>query len=468
MTQEQPPPDPMVDMLLEMERRLLGGILVDPSHFGAVGDALAADDFLNGSHGRLYGAMAAIVEDGEPMAATVLLRRAVDVKSRSAFAVFLSKLIDAAIPCSESVLTGYAREIKLASRGRRIAALWRQLDNDARVEGADPVALLEAASREVARLSTDDWNEEDPTPVVIDRAVAELHEMRARGRDPRILTTGLNDLDDVFRTGLAPGAVTIVAALTTRGKTTLAMQVADHVADRIAGSGARSSVLVFSMEMSEVSLHRRRLHRASEVPLAFFEARRDFRERGDELARLDQAAATLKRLPLRVVYGGEMTPGFIRSVARKQRARRGLSLVVVDYVGLVTPDEREENRQLQVAGISRSMKNMAMELDVPVLLIAQLNRAADAKPGHTRGRSTRVVPAPQLSHLRESGSLEQDADNVLMLHSPEENEPEEIDVIVRKQRNGPRDVTARLRFRGELFRFENKAHEDVNERRDLA
>lgn len=281
----------------------------------------------------------------------------------------------------------------------------------------------------------------------------ELGVQRARGVVPLDagVATGWPDLDEKLGGGLHPGELAVVAARPGVGKSALAAGIADHVAVKLG-----LPVLVHSLEMSREELALRMLAAG---------ARADFgRLRGssstpDEVRRIERAADALMEAPLSVDDRRHLTVGDIRAEARRARRRHRsdqypdgrLGLIVVDYLQLLRPSVKGETRQVEVAEMSRALKCLAGDLNVPVLVLAQLNRLPDG----------RADKRPMLSDLRESGAIEQDADAVLMLYRDEMYNPTSADqgvaeVIIAKQRNGPMG-TVKLAYIGESTLFASMA-----------
>jgi replicative DNA helicase len=259
------------------------------------------------------------------------------------------------------------------------------------------------------------------------------------------LETGLMDYDDLTG-GLHDSELVILAARPSMGKTALALNIAEHVAI----DGAAKPVLVVSLEMSALELGDRILCSRARVNSHRL---RNGQLSAEDSRRLVQTAADISRAPLFIDDSPSRNMTEIAATARRLKRQVGLALVVIDYLQLVEPDNPRDPRQEQVARISRRLKGLARELSIPVLCLAQLNRQVEAT------RDSR----PQLSHLRESGAIEQDADVVVFVHREEfyqTNEEDrerckgQADLMIRKQRNGPTgDV--KLTWLHEFTRFEN-------------
>jgi replicative DNA helicase len=271
------------------------------------------------------------------------------------------------------------------------------------------------------------------------------------------LETGLMDFDDLTG-GLHDSELVILAARPSMGKTALALNIAEHIAI----DGSARPVLVVSLEMSSLELGDRLLCSRARVNSHKL---RNGQISAEDSRRLVQTAADVSRAPLFIDDSPSRNMTEIAATARRLKRQEKLGLIVIDYLQLIEPDNPRDPRQEQVARISRRLKGLARELNVPVLCLAQLNRQVEAT------RDNR----PQLSHLRESGAIEQDADVVIFVHREEfyqTNEEDrqrvkgQADLMVRKQRNGPTgDV--KLTWLHEFTRFENWQQPEYGEFTDF-
>jgi replicative DNA helicase len=260
------------------------------------------------------------------------------------------------------------------------------------------------------------------------------------------VSTGYNDLDRMTA-GLQPGDLVIVAGRPSMGKTTFALNIAEHAA-----ISANTPVAIFSMEMSREQLTMRMISSIGRVDQSHLRTG-NF---GDEdWARINSAIAQMKSAPIYIDDSGALTPTEVRARARRlKRERGGLGLIVIDYLQLMQVSGTKENRATEISEISRSLKALAKELQAPVIALSQLNR----------GVEQRTDKKPVMSDLRESGAIEQDADVIIMIYREEVYEPETprkgiADIIVTKQRNGPIGEV-HLTFLGKYTRFENLATGD--------
>ncbi len=439
---------PSVSWALEAEKRVLGNLLEHsqdpPRVVDLVADRLASDDFESAEHRAIYGAVAELLEDGEPVTMPHVLRRlqagrAVPPKLAEA----LGLVVEHSFPrYSDRSLLGQVKLIRAASRTRKTRELGEEITRASAAEDGERV--LQDAYERMLRLATEGENDEaEDEGLYIEEAADRLRKVGEEDR--ALLRTGIGDLDVIFPTGIAPRTLTVVAALTSRGKTTLALQVADRLALEVMLRARRGLVRFLSLEMGRVELHRRRLIALTGIPMECWLGRMPLPVNAE--GKLADAVRELKARPIAVRYAGTMTLAAIKALARKDANTRGLALLVVDYLQLVELGGRKgsESRTQEVTAVAYGLKAIAMDHDAPVLAVAQLNRAAE-------GNQT-----PKLSDLRESGGIEQAADNVLFVYQHPKDELDVVRLRVGKQRNGPRDLECRVLFDGPRFRFESLA-----------
>ena len=252
------------------------------------------------------------------------------------------------------------------------------------------------------------------------------------------MPTGFTDLD-LLTNGLHPGQMIVVAARPAVGKSTLGLDIARSASIR---NGMTS--VIFSLEMSRNEISMRMLSAESQVPL---QNMRKGTMRDEDWTRLARTMGRVSEAPLFIDDSPNMSLMEIRAKCRRLKQRHDLKLVVIDYLQLMSSGKRVESRQQEVSEFSRAIKLLAKELEVPVIAISQLNRGSEA----------RTDKKPQMSDLRESGSIEQDADVVVLLHREDMYEKEsaragEADIIVAKHRNGPTDTIV-VAFQGHYARF---------------
>jgi replicative DNA helicase len=433
---------------LEAEESLLGAMLLSRDAITSAVEAnVDASDFYKPVHAHVYEAVLSLYGQGEPVDPVTVaeeLRRADLLDSVGGRQALLQ--LQAATPASANA-THYAKivnELALLRRLIGVAGDIAEMGYDDSQEVVDTLDRAESLVFEVAerRVSESMVKVSDALQDTLDQLEA-LYDSTG---DITGVPTGYNELDHLLL-GLQPSNLVVVAARPGAGKTSLALGAAANVAME-----ARKPVLFFSMEMGTLELTKR---------LLAGEARVDARRlqtgnipEGD-WTRLSHAVGRLAEAPLFIDDNPHCTVMEMRAKARRTKARHGsLGLVVVDYLQLMTPlTRRAENRQVEVAEISRGLKILARELDCPVMALSQLNRQLEY----------RADKRPMLADLRESGSLEQDSDVVVFIYrdeiyNPESDQRGTAEIIVAKHRNGPTGTT-RLAFVDRLTKFANMAPE---------
>jgi replicative DNA helicase len=309
--------------------------------------------------------------------------------------------------------------------------------------------FLEEVEQEIFQISEQrSTDTARPIKESVDEAVQLVQKLLERKGELSGLATGFSDLDKMTY-GLHPAEMIVLAARPSMGKTSLALNIAEAVCLPKDPSRA-APTLVFSLEMSSAQLAMRMLCGRARVSMVRL---RDGISTAEERQRLAEAAKELSRAPLWIDDSGSLNLLEVRAKARRLHTRHGLGLIVVDYLQLLSGTDSSVSREQQIAEISRGLKGMAKELSLPVVVLSQLNRESEKEKRQ-----------PRLSDLRESGSIEQDADVVLMLARPKDSGEEfsvatdRADLIIAKQRNGPVG-TVPLTFIREITRFENFAGE---------
>jgi replicative DNA helicase len=424
---------------LEAEESVLGSMLISKDAIAEVVEVLVADDFYRPAHRTVFAAIVGLFGRGEAVdAVTVMedLRRAGTLEDIGG-ALFIHSL-------AESVPTAanagyYARIVKdagtlrrLIDAGTRIVQLGFRTpqDTESAVDEAEQIIYQVAQGR-----VTDDYRSlSDVLKDTLD-AIERLHNDQ---REVTGVPTGFPELDRLT-SGLQPANLVIVAARPAIGKSTMGLDIARHASVRVG-----IPAVIFSLEMSRTELVQRLM--CAECTVDMQRLRTGRMEESDWM-RLTRSLGKLADAPLFIDDSANTTLMEIRAKCRRLKQRHGLGLVVVDYLQLMQPGRKYENRQQEVSEMSRGLKLLAKELAVPVIAISQLSRQPEA-------RSDR---RPMLSDLRESGSLEQDADMVVFIYRDEVYDQEsprkgEADFIVAKHRNGPTD-TVTVTFQGQYSRF---------------
>lgn len=437
----------------EAEKSVLGAILVDNAHLDDVADLLAADDFYRTAHQRIFRAMVELADASQPIDLITLHdRQQADPTFEAAGGVaYLSQLMDG-IPKLINV-RHYARIVHERSVRRQLVKAANELVSEATSSEGDVEQLLGDAERRIFAIAEQRMSPGFRTmKELLEQSFDAIEERQKAGGSVTGVPTGFERLDELT-SGLQAGDLVLLAARPSMGKTALALTVAQNAAIR-----SEQKVAIFSLEMAAVQLAMRLLFSEARVDAQLMRRGR-LTER--HWAKLAQAFTRLASASIFMDDSTGVSTTEMRAKARRLKADRGLDLIIVDYLQLMGSGGRHENRQQEISAISRSLKEMARELNVPVLALSQLSRAPDQRTGDHR---------PHLSDLRESGSLEQDADVVAFIFREEVYKLREgkdpgdtrglAEIIVAKQRNGPTD-TVRLAFIKEWTRFENLQRDEA-------
>ena len=436
---------------MEAERSILGAILLDNSLYDQAAEHLTPDDFSLDAHRRVYSRMRDLQESGRPVDMITLveeLDRRKEVEAIGGVA-YLSSLIDG-VPERPSI-EHYVRIVRNKALLRGLINVAQSAIAEAIDHSDEAEEVLGRAEQAIFQLSENRIGQGFlDIPSIIKGSFGSLEDLLARGQEITGLATHYTLLDKLTA-GLQPSDLIIIAARPSMGKTAFAMNIAENAAvldGKVVG--------VFSLEMSREALLMRML--ASHAQVDSQALRQGFRSK-DDIRKLTHATEELAHSKLYI----DDTPGIsvseMRAKARRLRQTEGLDLLIVDYLQLMSAvpigGKRFENRTQEVSAISRGLKALAKELKVPVVALSQLSRAPESRGGDHR---------PQLSDLRESGSIEQDADVVAFIFREEVYKKDDPDLdgraelIVAKQRNGPTD-TIRMAFIKRYTRFENLSAE---------
>jgi replicative DNA helicase len=413
---------------IDMERALLGALLLNPNAVYEIVDLIGIDSFYAGKHRTVFDAMLSLHAKGEPIDVVTVSGKLKERKQLADVggAAYLSELTASA--ASPGSARHYAQNVQnkfvlrsLLDAAAKIGELGFQEDRD--IE-----QVLDEAQSAIFHVSN------SPTLqsfTAIKDELAEawerLEQLQKHKGAMRGIPTGFKQLDDML-SGLQKSDLVILAARPSMGKTTLALDIARQTATK-----HKTSVGIFSLEMSSQQLVDRML--AAQAGVNSWRLRTGKISRDDEYDRLQEGIAALSEAPIYIDDKPGMTVLSMRSVARRLKMERDLGLVVIDYLQLITPTSAKSNESLvqQVTEISRSLKAMARELDVPVLALSQLSRAVEQRRGK-----------PRLSDLRDSGSIEQDADVVMFIHREDKMNSDVgaektniAEILIEKHRNGP-------------------------------
>ena len=427
----------------DAERAVLGSMLLNPDMVGTAIEILRGEPseiFYFPAHQYIYEAVLSLHRKAKPIDGMLLKEqlladRHLDDVGGIAYVADLSSVV----PTSAN-MEHYARIVSEKSILRRLITSCTHIVGEAYDSHDDVQELLDRAEGDLFRIA----DQRQVNPIV---SISELVEESVTRFEKEIfsdtpitgLATGFDDLDKMTH-GLQPSDMIVLAARPSVGKTALALNIA-----RNAAVNHGKKILIFSLEMSKAQLMRRLICTQGKINLRRLQEGYLAR---DEFPKIQAAAAALHGKPIFIEDSSNITIMDLRAKARRQMAKIGCDLIIIDYIQLMSGTSRAENRQTEIADISRSIKGLARELNVPVLALSQLNREAE------RDESGR----PRLSHLRESGAIEQDADVVLMLYRPpaheSENAPDEIKLDLSKQRNGPTG-NIDLIFQKDIQRFRN-------------
>ena len=429
---------------MEAEQSVLGAALQEPASLTLVMEALAPDDFYYPQHALLFGTMRDLFSRARAIDLVTMdaeLKRSGSITGVGG-TEYLVELIRS-VPTTANLKHYVEIVLEKATLRKLITASTgiAQTCYDERLSLEETLLFAEKSIFDIVMKRT---GAQQLTPIreVIKSTLAQIEELVKNKGKINGVPTGFALLDRLL-TGLHAGELVLVGARPSMGKTSFAMNIASYAAHR------GKSVAVFSLEMPKEQLAMRMLCGDARVNMQRI---RSGALTDKDWERLASALSPLSETKMYLDDSSSLTPTQLRSRCRRQMMERGLDLIVVDYMQLMTSDGRVENRQLEVSEISRKLKGIALELKVPLLACAQLSRANVKRTGSIR---------PVLSDLRDSGSIEQDADVVMFLHRPyyynkdEGVDPSEAEVIVAKQRNGPLD-TILLNWNEDFTLFENR------------
>jgi replicative DNA helicase len=439
---------------LEAERALLGSILLDNGALNLAVGMVNKDDFFSEANRLTFGKMTELSEKNRTIDLVTLSDELgkEGLLEKVGGASYLASLTDGVPVGNYSAVNQYSRIVKEKSLLRRLISASNNVISRCFEGIDDPAVLLDLAQSEIFEIAGEKaqsgfFNVKQ----IIDASFGgDIHVLFHHGQHVTGIKTGFEKLDEMT-SGLQPGELIIIAARPSLGKTALALNIAAHAAIE-----QQKSVGVFSLEMTKESLLIRLL--CSEARIDSHRLRTGFTN-DDEWKKAVHALGRLNIAPLFIEDTPALSIMEIRGKARRLKAEKGLDLLIVDYLQLATGHGRFESRTQEVSFISQGLKSIAKELHVPVIALSQLSRAPEAGKGRE----------PQLSDLRDSGSIEQDADVVIFIHrgrvseDGNENEPgAPVELNIGKQRNGPTG-TFKLIFIKPHVRFENPAPEtDLN------
>ncbi|HNR33615.1 MAG TPA: replicative DNA helicase [Candidatus Hydrogenedentes bacterium] len=434
---------------VDAERAVLGAMLLDADAAGAINEILRDDGsvFYVEAHQHIYNAAVSLMNKNAPVDPVTVYQQLSDDGHLDAVGggAYLGELTSVT-PTSANA-DYYANVILELALQRRLILECNTIAGQAYEFSGKVSELLDDA--EAAIFSIAQKRQTNPIQKIgalINDSVEEIERIVKQQTGIRGLPTGVKKLDECL-SGLQPSDMIVLAARPSVGKTAFALNIAAHVAVR-----ERKGVLIFSLEMAKEQLTQRLLCMQGHINSA--RLRTGYLAK-DELPKLIRAAGELNDAPIYIDETPNIRMLEIRSKARRHMSQNPCHLVIIDYMQLMSGDRRAENRQVEISEISRGIKGLARELKVPILALSQLSREAERDDTGT----------PKLSHLRESGSIEQDADVVMFLYRPPEGKTPQAENLIKlqvaKHRNGPTDKFDLL-FLKDYQRFENIA-KDVDE-----
>ncbi|SHI79523.1 primary replicative DNA helicase [Malonomonas rubra DSM 5091] len=440
---------------LEAEMSVLGGIMLENEALNRAVEHLQSDDFYRGSHQKIFQALIRLSERGEP---ADLVTLSAELKAKGDLedvggTTYLATLVDY-VPTAANI-GYYCKLVKEKSIARKLITASTEIATSG-YEGGDMDMILDQAEKAIFEISE---NRSSPSYAAVKDILKDTFKTIEKLYERQELVTGVptgyTDLDKMTA-GMQAGDLIIIAGRPSMGKTAFALNVVEYATTHASN---KVPAVVFSLEMSKESLVQRMLCSVAKVDAG--------RLRTGHLGDSDWPKLTMGAGQLsEAAFFIDDTPAIsvleLRSKARRLKAEHGLGLIVVDYLQLMRGSSTE-NRQQEISEISRSLKALAKELDVPVVALSQLNRSLES----------RTDRRPMMSDLRESGAIEQDADVIMFVYresvycdackkrdgSCDKDHDKDAEIIIGKQRNGPIG-TVRLTFRGEFTRFENQSRRD--------
>ena len=436
---------------VEAEQAVLGGLMLAPEAYDTVADGLNERDFYRRDHQLIFRAIRELAEKSRPFDA-VTLGEWFESNGHAELVAGGSYLIElASTTPSAANIKAYAEIVRDKSVLRQLIEVGTEIVNDGfQPDGRESAEILAKAEQEVfaiAEAGSQGRTDFTAMNTALSEAFDVLQKRYEAGGSVTGLPTGYTEFDEMTA-GLQPTDLLILAARPAMGKTTLALNMAEHAAIR-----TKKAVAVFSMEMSASQLALRLISSNGRVNA---QRLRSGQLEDEDWSRVTSAIRMLKEAKIFIDDTPGLSPDQLRSKARRLKREHDLGLVVVDYLQLMSVPGNNENRATEISEISRSLKHLAKELNVPVIALSQLNRSLE----------TRADKRPVMADLRESGAIEQDADVIVFIYRDDyynkENSPDKglAEVIIGKQRNGPTG-SIKLRFFGEYTRFDNLSHDAI-------
>nr|ADN52074.1 helicase [Xanthomonas citri pv. glycines] len=450
-------PEPRLDQLrvpphsVEAEQAVLGGLMLAPDAFDRVNDQLTENDFYRRDHRLIYRAIRELNEKDRPFDAVTLgewfeSQGKLEQVGDGAYLIELASTTPSA-----ANIAAYAEIVRDKAVLRQLIEVGTTIVNDGfQPEGRDSVELLSSAEKavfKIAEAGARGRTDFVAMPGALKDAFEELRNRFENGGNITGLPTGYTDFD-AMTAGLQPTDLIILAARPAMGKTTLAMNIAEYAAIM-----SKKGVAVFSMEMSSSQLAMRLMSSNGRINA---QRLRTGAMEDEDWARVTGAIKMLKETKIFIGDTPGVSPEVLRSKCRRPKREHDLGLLVIAYLQLMSVPGNSENRATEILEISRWLKGLAKELNVPVIALSQLNRSVE----------TRTDKRPVMADLRESGAIEQDADMIVFIYRDDyynkEKSPDKglAEIIIGKHRGGPTG-SCKVKFFGEYTRFDNPAQDSV-------
>ena len=427
---------------IEAEISVLGSMLLDNEAINLVTELLRTDNFYKTSHQHIFDTIVNIYNKNNAVDLVILKD---ELKKQSLLekvggAEYLMEL-EESVPLASNV-EYYAKIVREKTIKRDLITATAKIQQEAYNDSLESEELLDVAEKEIFDITQRKFS--SPTIKLFNILhdtfdhISNLHDREGRLTG---ISTGYYDLNDIT-SGLQKSELIVIAARPSMGKSSLVLNIAEH-----AGAKEKKPTLIFSMEMSAQQVAQNMLCSTAKIDAHLL---RTGKLDDNQFSNLSLAMGDLSESEIFI----DDTPGLglleLRAKARRLKLQHNIQMIIVDYLQLMEA-RKAENRQQEISSISRGLKALARELEVPVIAVSQLNRSVETREGHT----------PRMSDLRESGSIEQDADVIILLHREDYYDPTkrpgEVDLNIAKQRNGPTGKV-KLTFRREILRFENYQH----------
>ena len=454
----QDPHDARIEQLrvpphsIEAEQAVLGGLMLAPEAYDRINDKLTANDFYRRDHQLIYRAIAELAEKNRPFDAVTLgewfeSQGHMDLVAGGAYLVELASTTPSA-----ANIAAYAEIVRDKAVMRQLIEVGTEIVNDAfQPEGKESDEMLAIAEQKVFAIAEQGARGRTDFVALNDALPDAFEVLRVRSESGGTVTglpTGYTEFD-MMTAGLQPTDLVILAARPAMGKTTFALNIAEYAAIK-----SKKAVAVFSMEMSAGQLAMRLISSVGRINATRL---RTGQLEDEDWSRVTSAIRILKdQAKVFIDDTPGLSPDVLRSKARRLKREHDLGLIVIDYLQLMSVPGNNENRATEISEISRSLKGLAKELNVPVIALSQLNRSLE----------TRTDKRPVMADLRESGAIEQDADMIVFIYRDDyynkETSPDKglAEIIIGKQRSGPTG-SCKLRFFGEYTRFDNLSHDSI-------